>query len=153
MAFFDFLFGKKITIYDDFFGRMLFIQFKNKPQKNYFECKRDFKPSGRPIEVFIDADASGPTSTQKDFFRQIENEYGNLTVKIAPLIEKEFRNWKSNFKITDFRKEFQPINLALPRCEGKPVIWEIAFETEHDLNHEITITMYDFEPRDILIDG
>ena len=153
MAFFDFLFGKKITIDDDFFGRMLFIQFKKKPQKNYFECKRDFKPSGRPIEVLINADVSGPTSTQKDFFRQIENEYDNLTAKIVPMIENVFRNWKADFTITDFRKEFQPINLVLPRCAEKPVIWEIGFETEHDLNHEITITMYDFEPKDILIDG
>jgi hypothetical protein len=97
MAFFDFLFGKKIIIDDDFFGRMLFIQFKKKPQKNYFECKRDFKPSGRPIEVLINADVSGPTSTQKDFFRQIENEYDNLTAKIVPMIENVFRNWKGGF--------------------------------------------------------
>lgn len=153
MGLLDFLFGKKTTVTDDFFGQMLLMEFKKTPHKNYFECKRHFEPSGQTIEVLINGDVSGPTQIQKNFFRQIEYEYASLTTKIAPIIEKEFRNWKADFKITDFRKEFQPINLVLPRCEEKPVIWEIVFQTEHDLNHEITITMHDFEPKDILIDG
>jgi hypothetical protein len=43
--------------------------------------------------------------------------------------------------------------LYLPRCENESKTWEIAFESEHDLNHTFTLTMKDFNATEILIDG
>jgi hypothetical protein len=69
------------------------------------------------------------------------------------LIEDEFGNWKEGFRIANFDQEFRPVYLRIPRCESKPVIWEIAFNSDHDLNHTFTLTMNDFEAKEILIDG
>ena len=69
------------------------------------------------------------------------------------MIENEFQNWKEGFKIIDFRKEFKAVYLFLPRCENDLKVWEIAFESKHDLNHTITMTMSDFNATEILIDG
>ena len=69
------------------------------------------------------------------------------------MIEDEYGNWIEGFKIKDFRKEFEPVYLRLPRCEHHPIEWEIAFESEHERNHTFTITMFDFEAKEILIDG
>ncbi|WP_190810967.1 hypothetical protein [Flagellimonas sp. S3867] len=80
-------------------------------------------------------------------------DYEKITSSVKPLIESEFQNWKEDFNITDFRKEFKAVYLYLPRCEKEPKIWEIAFETEHDLNHTITVTMNDLKATEILIDG
>ena len=62
-------------------------------------------------------------------------------------------NWQEAFKIKDFLKEFEPVFLQLPRCEGKEVIWEIAFESDHDRNHTFIVTMHDFAAYELLIDG
>jgi hypothetical protein len=153
MGILDFLFGKSTKIDHPFFGQMLFVQNKKDTPRSYFECRRHFNPSDRLIEIGIDADISGPTKIQVDFFKSIEDNYYELIRSITPLIEDQFQNWKEDFKIANFNKEFEPVYLRLPRCENKPIIWEIAFESEHDRNHTFTLTMQDFKADEILIDG
>ncbi len=153
MGIFDFIFGKTIKIDDEFFGNMIFSEFKKNPEKNYFECRRHFKPTDEIIEIGIKGNVTGPTELQKDFFRKIEADYDKIISSVRPMIENEFQNWKEDFKIIDFRKEFKAVYLFLPRCENDLKIWEIAFESEHDLNHTITMTMNDFNATEILIDG
>ncbi|NBP67129.1 MAG: hypothetical protein EBU52_00125 [Cytophagia bacterium] len=153
MGLLDFIFGKSIKLENDFFGTMLFLEDKKDASKSYFECRRHFKPSDEIIEIGIDGDVTGPTQKQIDFFKSIEDNYLTITKAISPLIEDEFGNWKEGFKITDFQKEFEPVYLRLPRCESKPIVWEIAFESDHDRNHTFTLTMSDFDAREIVIDG
>jgi len=153
MGIFDFIFGKTIKIDDEFFGKMIFLDDKKEPLKSYFECRRHFKPTGDIIEIGIEGSEIGPTDVQKEFFRQIESDYEKIISAVKPLIENEFQNWKEDFEIADFRKEFKAVYLFLPRCENEPKVWEIAFETEHDLNHTITITISDLKGTEILIDG
>lgn len=153
MALFDFIFGKKTKLENKFFGIMLFIEDKNDESKSYYECRRHFIPSDNTIEIGIDGDTTGPTEKQINFFKSIEDNYSIITKAISPLIETELRNWKEGFKINHFEKEFDPVYLQLPRCESKPINWEIAFESDLDRNHNFTISMSDFEAKDILIDG
>ena len=153
MGIFDFIFRKSIKINDSFFAEMLFFEFKKNPEKNYFECRRHFKPTDKIIEIGIEGDSTGPTEFQKEFFRQIEANYVNIIYSIKPIIENEFQNWKENFKIDNFNNEFKAVYIYLSRCEKNPKIWEIMFETEHDLNHTITITMNDLKATEILVDG
>lgn len=153
MGLLDFLFGKPIKLDNEFFGTMLFIKDKKDPIKSYFECKKHFAPTGKIIEIVIDGNESGPTQKQIEFFKNIEENFEELSKVIVPLIEDEFGNWKKGFKIANFQKEFEPVYLRLPRCETQPIKWEIAFESEHDRNHVFTITMSDFNAKEILIDG
>lgn len=152
MGLLDFIFGKQTIPENEFFGTMLFLKDKKGSSKSYFECRRHFKPSDQIIEIGIDGEVTGPTQNQIDFFKSIEDNYLTIAKEISPLIEDEFRNWKEGFKINDFHKEFEPVYLRLPRCENKPIIWEIAFESDHDRNHTFTLTMSDFGERGILID-
>lgn len=153
MGFFDFVFGKPQKIENDFFGTMLFLGDKKDTLKSYFECRRHFEPSDKIIEIGIDGDVIGPTQKQIDFFKSIETNYYTIKKSIVPIIEEEFWNWQEDFRIIDFQKEFIPVYLRLPRCEKKPIVWEIAFESYHDRNHTFTITMSNFEAKEILIDG
>ena len=153
MGLLDFIFGKPTKLENEFFGTMLFLEDKKEPLKSYFECRRHFTPTDKIIEIGIDGDQSGPTQKQIDFFKSIEANYSEVSKAVSPLIEDEFGNWKEGFKIGNFQKEFQAVYLRLPRCETKPVIWEIAFNSEHDRNHTFTLTMSDFEAKEILIDG
>lgn len=88
-----------------------------------------------------------------DFFLKIESDYDKIASSIKPMIENEFRNWNEDFKIADFKNEFNAVYLFLSRCEKEPIVWEIAFESEHNLNHTFTLTMNDLHATEILIDG
>ncbi len=68
MGIFDFIFSKTIKIDDQLFGEMIFSEFKKNPEKNYFECRRHFKPTDNIIEIGIAGNQTGPTQLQKDFF-------------------------------------------------------------------------------------
>lgn len=153
MGLLDFIFGKPTKLENEFFGAMLFLEDKKNTLQSYFECRRQFIPSDKIIEIGIDGDVSGPTQKQIDFFKSIEDNYTIIAKAISPLIEDEFGNWKEGFKINDFQKEFEPVYLRLPRCENKPIVWEIAFESDHDRNHTFTLTMSDFDAKEVLIDG
>lgn len=153
MGLLDFIFRKPTKLENEFFGTMLFLEDKKDTLKSYFECRRQFIPSNKIIEIGIDGDVSGPTQKQIDFFKSIEDNYLIIAKAISPLIEDEFGNWKEGFKINDFQKEFEPVYLRLPKCENKPIVWEIAFESDHDRNHTFTLTMSDFDAKEILIDG
>jgi hypothetical protein len=153
MKFLDFIFGKRTKIENLFFGQMLFIADKKDPTKNYFECRRHFKPKNDDIEIGIDGDITGPTQKQIDFFEKIENNYTGISNSIIVLIENEVRKWQEDFKIIDFEKEFKPVYLIIPRCDTKTNVWQIAFESDHDKNHTFTLTMEDFTAIKILVDG
>jgi hypothetical protein len=153
MGFLDFIFRKQIKLENNFFGTMLFFEDKKNSLNNYFECRRHFNPTNKIIEIGINGNETGPTKNQIDFFKSIEVNYIAITKEIAPLIENEFQNWVEDFKIDNFQKEFEPIYLGIPLCNEKPIIWEIAFESRHDTNHTFTLTMSDFEAKEILIDG
>ncbi|PZR18245.1 MAG: hypothetical protein DI539_16565, partial [Flavobacterium psychrophilum] len=135
MGLFDLIFGKTIKIENDFFGQMLFLGDQKDPSKSHFECRRHFKPSNKVIEIGIDGTETGPSQIQVDFFRSIEDRYNEITDAVRPLIEEEFSNWQEGFRIKDFNQEFEPVYLQLPSCESNVVIWEIAFESDHDRNH------------------
>jgi len=146
------LFKKPVKIQDDLFGEMRSMDFKDK-SKNYFEGKGYFAPTQSKTDLLIDADIEGPTTAQKEFFIDLQNNFDQYIQKIKPLIEDEFRNWKDNFEIQDFNKEFTLVHLTIPRMEVTPLKWEMAFTTIHDANHHVTIDFTDKEPTGILIDG
>ena len=151
MGLFD-IFKKSQTIQDDFFGKLTFISFKD-PTMNCFEGKGKFKPTGDTIEYTIEADLSGPTNDQRNFYNKVQDLYDEIISKITPLIEDEFKNWKEDFKIKDFKKEFKLVAVTIPRLSSNAATWAMSFETIHDNNHQVTVDFKDFEPEGILIDG
>ena len=151
MGLFD-LFKKPQTIQDDFFGTLTFMSFKDST-KNYFEGKGKFKPTGDTIEYFVSGDLTGPTNDQREFYNKLQDTYDEITSKVTPLIEDEFKNWKDDFKIKDFKKEFKLVAVTIPRLQTKPTTWNMSFETIHDDNHQITVDFKDLEPDGIVIDG
>jgi hypothetical protein len=151
MGLFD-LFKKPQVIQDDFFGTLTFMIFKD-PTKNYFEGKGKFKPTGEEIEYLVGADLSGPTNDQRNFYNKVQDSYEELISRITPLIEDEFKNWKEDFKIKDFKKEFKLVAMTIPRLNSNAISWDMSFETIHEADHQITVDFKNFEPDGILIDG
>lgn len=152
MGLLSFIFGKPPVVVDDFFGEMKFIEWKKDPSKNYFECNRHFAPSGKNIELSVDADMPGPTQTQKDFFGAVEKRYDELIAGMTPLIEQNFQGWDMAFVIRDFRSELDPVYMGLPRCDKEPIAWHIGLVLITNRNFHITIKFEGFEVKSIEVD-
>ena len=146
------LFKKPFIVQDDFFGQLRLMDFKD-PTKNYFEGKGFFAPTNNETEYIIQCDKSGPTTEQKEFCKKLQNDFDVYLTKIKPLIEDEFRNWKDDFQIKDFSKEFSLVCLAIPRLDSNPLIWDMSFTTIHDKNHNVTVDFIDQTPNNVLVDG
>lgn len=144
MGIIEFLFGKTKTIEDEFFGVLQLFDSKDKT-KQHFEGKRSFSPTNQSIWLEIDADFSGPTNEQKQFFRQIEDQYDELVEKVKPLIITEYQNLRADFAIQDFKNEFTPVHLTIPLLPQSEIEWELAFDTIHDSNHTVIIGFSNFE--------
>ena len=146
------LFKKPPKIQDDLFGEMTFIDVKG-PSESYFESRVFFKPGAKMAEALIPGDINGPASGQKDFFTNLQNNFDLYIEKMKPVIENEFKNWKKDFVIKDFNREFFLDCITCPRLEKKPLKWEMSFTTIHDRNHWVHIEFSDDTPTGIMIDG
>jgi hypothetical protein len=151
MAFFG-LFKKRPVIHDEDFGEMRFYNSK-KEADQYFEADGRFKPTDTNVEYLIPAPATGPSAEQRSFLRQLTGNYTGLIEKMKPLIREEFRDWKENFSIVDFNKEFTPEAITIPDFRVGSIAWDICFTTTHDKNHWVIVNFIDFEPQSVLIDG
>lgn len=144
------LFKKKQSFIDPFFGELKHHEFK---KGSFFEGKKFFAATGSEVGLSIDGEATGPTQAQYDFYLTVEREYALLVNKIIPLIEDEFRNWKDEFVIKDFTKEFTLDHLDIPGQDATLLKWDITFTSIHDENHWFTISFEGMEPVSVLIDG
>jgi hypothetical protein len=148
MGLFNF-FKKPLIIRDDVFGELRFINGK----QPYFEGSAYFAATGATINVFIPTQLPGPSEEQKIFYTRLQQNFTPYIEKINPLIEDEFRNWKPGFAIGDFNAEFTLLCISIPNMNNHPLIWDMAFSTVHDRNHQISIDFEDHHPAAILIDG
>lgn len=153
MGILDFLFGKTRIINDSFWGKMIYDGNNSYHIEGSFECVKHFQPINDDIEIVLPAPKKGPSISQKDFFKQIEKNYEQIITKVIPLIEEEFRKWKTDFKIYNFKKEFIPVFIQLPNCQNTSVLWELSFDCTIDSDHTIAVKMCDFDPKEIHIEG
>ncbi len=151
MGLFD-LFRKTQTIQDDFFGTLTFISFKD-AGKNYFEGNGIFKPTGDEIEFLIRGDAGGPTQEQRQLYARIQDSYDKIVTNIVPLVESELKEWRTDHKVRNFRKEFKPVSVEISRIGVAPARWEMTFEAMQEDEIQFTVDFKDFEPEKVLIDG
>lgn len=152
MGFLDFIFGKKIKRQDEFFGEMLFLENRKNPEKNFLECRRQFAPISKDIDIEVRGDLDIRLEQQQFFFNKIEEKYDLLASKFASFVEQKIQDWRLDFQIQDFKKEFEPFHLILHRCDFSPMVWEISFTTFHEKNLIFIIKMEDFEAVELLID-
>lgn len=145
------LFKKPLRIQDETFGKMMYSKFKD-TSKNFFEGQGLFKPQQKTIGFTIDADESGPTKDQKDFYHSIEKKYEQIKAAMLPLLNRELIDWYDGNKIEDFDNEFELESIVIPRMDKAPVEWSLIYVAKK-IKHWATIEFVDLEPKHVLIDG
>jgi hypothetical protein len=148
MGLFDF-FKKPIVLNDPIFGEI------KSNGKGSFSCDCLFRPIHKKISCFIEADESGPTEEQRQFYKTIEDRYPELRAKIIPVMIDTFRNAYEDFEIKDFDSEFVLSSISLPQTGTKPFVWDICYyRNDKDDDHDFTITFNDLEPEEgVAING
>jgi hypothetical protein len=148
MGFWNSIFGKKKKemIMDDFFGELSIVD-------NFCETNQHFTPINKSVELLLSFENGKSNNEQIAFYKLIEQNYAALIPKFITAIEHQFSQWRDDVKVVNFENEFTLMCLNLPICKAKPISWDISFDTIHDLNHTITISMKDFDIENIMIDG
>lgn len=107
--------------------------------------------SGKKTEVLVECGPNGPTEAQRAFFKHVVGSYPELSKKCLEAITTEFQNFKEDFQISSFDAEFELVAISISSVVDQE--WSLAFTTEHDLNHHITVHFVGHESTHVLIDG
>ena len=130
MGFLDFLFPKPKILRDDYFGEMVYHEYKKTPESNYFECSRYFELINAKIIVDINADNLGPTNYQKEFYLKIETEYNKIKSSLVLFLKSKFEEWNEGFTINDFEKNGSLDTIWIHTFNEGPIEWELFYEAE-----------------------
>lgn len=76
---------------DEFFGRLTYMKMPA-GSVSYWEAKRTFEPTGREIELFVDAPAplAPPNRDQQRFYQNVASRYRDILQAIEPHLRREF---------------------------------------------------------------
>ncbi|WP_460501935.1 hypothetical protein [Hymenobacter agri] len=158
MGFFSFLARRRFYTGDAFFGPLLREEFDARTGHAWFVAESVlFTPTGRRIVCALDAPATGPTETQREFFRCLERRYDSLVSQLILVFEQTLQYHVPQFRIRDFATEFQLEEISLPHipaAHSGPVHWEWSFSTVHDRTHTFTVYMHgDIPDPTVVMDG
>ncbi len=150
MGLFNF-FKKTVKINDDTFGEMVVHKSKDPSNIDYDgECL--FLPLNLMIGIGLNADEQGPSTQQKEFYKEIQAKYDELREILRPVLNAELINWYNGKTIEDFDSELELESIMLPRFNGEDVEWSISYVV-HKIDHWATVTLEGFEPKHLVIDG
>jgi hypothetical protein len=127
------LFGRLITRDDPVFGRLLFMDTQD-PSKSYWEGKGLFStPEGRfQIDHFIEADASGPSQAQRDFYLEVAKRYSQVLEMSRCLLDPVFHVEHDRHLPARLEEEFAVSSISLPRLkpDDLPANWELCLKSK-----------------------
>lgn len=141
--------AKPVQLEDPYFGSLLF--FKGRRGSSCWEGQREFGPLGKTVELLIDAaDSAGPSEAQRQHFRWVETEYGNLCRAIADRFTED--SWAGRLMDRGFHNEFTLSSMSIPLCQGGTESWELSFDAKRD-DHLFSISMVGRKPTQVMVDG
>lgn len=152
MGFFSSWFRKPVVIEDEFFGRLTLEPGGHSASGYCFLAQKVwFSPTGAAIECSINSDSSGPTPSQRAFFRHVAERYVDLLPKISAQVEAELRQLKLDYALTNFESTYSLAGMTIPQLNTSPVEWELWFELldVSTWGYTLTVSMLDDAPQGI----
>ena len=140
-------FQKRTIIQDPVFGSMTMFD-----DETGCYASVHFSILNKEIELYVHTNAWGPTEEQRALFKDIVQRYFQYTENLPALIEGAFRKEKPEFRITDFRREFELSVVTIPKLETTPLCWEFDFVTSHYSDGWVTVGYKDCQPLTISFD-
>ena len=153
----------ELIINHDVFGELCYYEDEKNPEKSHFAGQIKFKnykcynrdnlriDDNMNLELYVDI--SGPTLAEVGFFNEIDSRYMEISKSILKVFYKDIRGHGDfDYKVIDFQEEFRPWGIVLPKCENRPVKWQLGFSLEYDGGEHIWFFMMDeFEAKELFI--
>lgn len=128
----DFLLKKlrPLELDDPFFGRIVYMKMPG-DRRSYWEAQRVFGPTGREIEIFVDAPASQqpPSPRQREFFSAVEREYPRILEAVDGTLRSEFEGWTGQPLDGPLDAEFNLSSFSIPDAPMEKAEWEVSFDS------------------------
>jgi hypothetical protein len=149
MGIFD-IFKKKPKFIDDLFGELGYTTLKDS-SKNFYDGETKFQ--GEEIGISIVADENGPTIEQKEFFKELDNEYSDIKEKvIIPFLKKELEENVISSGIDNFDAEFEFDGISIGKTKKGITEWSISYYSK-PMRHSVSIDFIGMKPEYMTIDG
>ena len=139
-------------ISDPKFGDLLFMENRFAPEKSYWECEREFPPTGTVIFNALPGDESGPFEESRAFHIDKEERFSEILIQVRPKLEPVFKDWLEMDLPDDIFSELKLAGIGLEAPRKDPVIWDVSFETTGERWLGIVIPFSGDTPNDAVVD-
>jgi hypothetical protein len=145
---------RPLEVRDEFFGYLVYMR-TPKGRVAYWEAKRVFSPSGRVIELFIDAPSPElpPSELQRQFFLAVEQHYDGILASVQAVLRPQFEEWTRKPLSTPVESEFTMTSFSIPNVTFRQAQWEMSFESQTDANHLFTVSLSGERATGVSVDG
>ena len=147
--------NKGEELIDEDFGQLGFNT-SGKLQPYWESMPIIFNPTQTEICFIIEADETGPTKKQREFYKDLEVNYNKYFDTILyPFLKSEIEeNWYKNEGLSEdkFKNGFLPDSINFHLFKNEVLKWEFTFVSEFD-DHCFTIEMINWKALNLQIDG
>lgn len=143
---------KPKPIHHSFFGQLHYFEFSDS-SKNYYEGKLNLGGPLGEVEVYIDADNSGPSKGQESFCTHLWKNPNTLAESIKELLYKHFEEWTGKAAPKEFWQEFNCTGITIPINGDEHYDWDVSSASKTDKNHLFTVYFQNGKAKDVLIEG
>ena len=145
---------RPLEVADEFFGRLTYMKMP-KGRVSYWEATRTFAPSGREIELFVDAPGPEllPNESQRQFFLTVEGHYSGIVASVEAVLRPQFEAWCRAPLALPFEREFTLTSFSIPNMALADAQWEMSFDSHTDQNHLFSVSLVGERATGVTIDG
>ena len=108
------------------FGLVTFRPYKE-PDSDFWVGSVYFKPLDRDVDIYLSADYKGPTTSQREFYRKVENQYTQYMEQAKPLLVEAFKDHDEPFSPTDLNHTYILDCISIPALDEVPAEWDLEF--------------------------
>lgn len=139
---------------DPFFGRLVYMKMPRE-RGSYWEAKRVFGPTGKDIEMLIDAPAARqpPSERQRQFYKAVEDNYAEIFAIAAAAVKPELEEWMQRPVDRPIEEDLTMTGFSIPDTELRHAEWDMGFDSASDMSHFINVYFLGMKPTQVSFDG
>ena len=103
-----------------------------------------FAPLGRTLQIMVKAGEEGPSESQREHYRQVEERYPELTRAIEQALRQLVRDVGAGPPGDSRFEDFTLESMAIDPVNDGPVRWELWFGWSHDPEWAFTVYLEDW---------
>lgn len=119
-------------IKDPDFGNLIFIYIEKHPERSYWECQWTFPATGKVVGITLPGGESGPEADGRQFYLGLPARFDSIVEACRPRLEEVFCHWRKEDLPQDLFAVVKLTGFGLENLQGRPIEWDVWFETTDD---------------------